>query len=146
VLRKDFMLDPWQIHESRAMGADCILLILAVLDDATAAELEEIAIGLGMDVLAESHDEAELERALRLKTPLIGINNRDLRRMQTDLATTERLAALVPPDRVIVAESGLATHADLQRMAAAGARRYLVGESLLRQPDLKAATQALLGT
>jgi indole-3-glycerol phosphate synthase len=146
VLRKDFMLDPWQIHESRAMGADCILLIMAMLDDATAAGLEATAHELGMDVLAESHDEAELERALRLKTPLIGINNRDLRRMRTDLATTERLAALVPPDRVIVAESGLASHADLQRMAAAGARRYLVGESLLRQPDLKRATETLLGS
>ena len=146
VLRKDFMLDPWQIHESRAMGADCVLLIMAILDDATAAELEIIAMSLGMDVLAESHDEAELARALRLQTRLIGINNRDLRAMRTDLATTERLAALVPADRVIVAESGLATNADLQRMAAAGARRYLVGESLLRRPDLQAATKALLGT
>ncbi|MBN8891992.1 MAG: indole-3-glycerol phosphate synthase [Rhodospirillales bacterium 70-18] len=145
VLRKDFMIDPWQIHESRAMGADCILLIMAVLEDGMAAELEEIAMGLGMDVLAESHDQAELERALRLKTRLIGINNRDLRVMQTDLATTEQLAPLVPPDRVIVSESGLKTHAELQRMATAGARRFLVGESLLRQPDLTAATRALLG-
>lgn len=144
-LRKDFMVDPWQIQESRALGADCVLLIMAVLSDAQAAEMEDAAFALGMDVLAESHDGAELERALRLRTPLIGINNRNLRVMHTDLATTEQLAPLVPGDRVIVAESGLRTNADLRRMAAVGARRFLVGESLLRQSDLVAATRDLLG-
>jgi indole-3-glycerol phosphate synthase len=144
-LRKDFMVDPWQILESRALGADCILLIMAVLSDNQAAEMEHAAFELGMDVLAESHDAAELERALKLRTPLIGINNRNLRIMQTDLQTTVELAPMVPPDRVIVAESGLRNNADLHLMAQAGARRFLVGESLLRQPDLAAATRDLLG-
>lgn len=144
-LRKDFMLDPWQIHESRAMGADCVLLIMAVLSDAQAAELESIAMGLGMDVLVESHDAAELDRSLRLKTRLIGINNRNLKTLVTDIATTEQLAPLVPADRVVVGESGLKTHADLARLAACGVQRFLVGESLLRQPDLVGATRALLG-
>jgi indole-3-glycerol phosphate synthase len=144
-LRKDFMIDPWQIAESRAMGADCILLIMAVLSDAQAAEMEAAAFALGMDVLAESHDAAELERALQLKTRLIGINNRNLRIMQTDLHTTVELAPRVPADRVVVGESGLRNNADLQAMAAVGTRRFLVGESLLRQPDLVAATRALLG-
>ncbi len=144
-LRKDFMIDPWQIAESRAMGADCILLIMSVLSDAQASEMEDAAFALGMDVLAESHDGAELDRALRLKTKLIGINNRNLRIMQTDLNTTIELAPRVPADRVIVGESGLKTNADLHAMAVVGARRFLVGESLLRQPDLVAATRALLG-
>jgi indole-3-glycerol phosphate synthase len=145
VLRKDFIVDPWQITESRAMGADCILLILAVLSDAQAAEFEAQAVALGMDVLAEAHDREELGRALRLKTRLIGINNRNLRIMQTDLHTTLDLAPLVPKGRVVVGESGFRTHADLQRMARVGVRRFLVGESLLRQPDLAAATRALIG-
>jgi indole-3-glycerol phosphate synthase len=144
VLRKDFMVDPWQIDESRALGADCILLIMAVLSDAQAAEMEARAFELGMDVLAESHDRAELERALRLKTRLIGINNRDLRVMKTDLETTVTLAPLVPPGRVIVGESGYRVHEDLAHIAGHGVRRFLVGESLLRQPDLAAATRALL--
>lgn len=144
-LRKDFILDPWQIHESRAMGADCVLLIMAVLSDAQAAELEQIALGLGMDVLVESHDAAELDRSLRLKTSLIGINNRNLKTLITDIATTEQLAKLVPADRVIVGESGLKTHADLVRLVSCGVQRFLVGESLLRQPDLVGATRNLLG-
>ncbi len=145
VLRKDFMLDPWQIVESRAMGADCVLLILAALSDAQAAELEATAIGLGMDVLAEVHDPIELERALLLRTPMIGVNNRDLRTLQTDLATTEALAALVPAGRTMVAESGIGGHADVLRLERAGARCFLVGESLLRHADVGAATRMLLG-
>jgi indole-3-glycerol phosphate synthase len=144
VLRKDFMLDPWQIHESRAIGADCVLLILAALDDAMAAELEAVAMAHGMDVLAEVHDAAELDRALRLKTRLIGINNRNLKTLKTDIATTLALAPRVPADRVVVGESGLRVHADLVRLAEAGVRRFLVGESLMRQQDVAAATRALL--
>ena len=144
VLRKDFMVDPWQIDESRALGADCILLIMAVLSDAQAAEMEARAFELGMDVLAESHDAEELERALRLKTTLIGINNRNLRTMQTSRETTVELASRVPPGRVIVGESGYRVHADLAHVAAHGVRRFLVGESLLRQQDLANATRALM--
>ena len=143
-LRKDFMIDPWQIVESRALGADAILLILAALSDAQAAELEAAAIGLGMDVLIEVHDAAEFERALRLRSPLIGVNNRNLKTMVTDIATTERLAALLPEGRVLVAESGLKTPADLARLAKSGARRFLIGESLMRQSDVAAATRQLL--
>jgi len=145
VIRKDFMLDPWQIHESRAMGADCVLLILAALDDALAIDLEATANDLGMDVLAEVHDRTELDRALRLKTSLIGINNRNLKTLKTDLATTETLATHLPADRFLVAESGIRTHADIVRLAAAGARAFLVGESLMRQDDVAAATLALMG-
>ncbi len=144
-LRKDFMLDPWQILESRAAGADCVLLIMACLTDAQAAELESVSLDLGMDVLVEAHDRAELDRALRLRTELIGVNNRDLRTLTTTLATTEVLAPHVPGDRLLVAESGIRTFADVRRLADAGARCFLVGESLLRQDDLATATRALLG-
>ncbi|HUB15404.1 MAG TPA: indole-3-glycerol phosphate synthase TrpC [Acetobacteraceae bacterium] len=146
VLRKDFILDPWQVYESRAIGADCILLIMAALGNDQARELEAVARALDMDVLVEVHDERELQRALGLETSLIGINNRNLKTLQTDLAVTERLAPLVPADRFLVAESGIRTSADVQRLAAAGARCYLVGESLMRQPDVTAATRALLAT
>jgi indole-3-glycerol phosphate synthase len=144
VLRKDFMLDPYQIVESRALGADCVLLILAALDDAMAAELESVARSFGMDVLIEVHDEDELERALRLRSPLIGVNNRDLRTLKTDTATTRRLARLVPDDRLLICESGLNTPDDLAEMAAAGARCFLIGEALMRQPDVEQAVRAML--
>ncbi len=143
-LRKDFMLDPWQIVESRALGADCVLLIMAVLSDSQAAELEEAALELGMDVLLEVHDEAEFERALTLTSPLIGVNNRNLKTMVIDITTTERLAALLPDGRQLVAESGLKTAADLARLAISGARRFLIGESLMREEDVAAATRKLL--
>jgi indole-3-glycerol phosphate synthase len=133
------------MYETRAMGADCVLLILAALDDAQATDLESIAIELGMDVLAEVHNRHELHRALRLRTSLIGINNRNLKTLQTDLAITEELAANLPPDRFLVTESGISTPADITRLAAAGARAFLVGESLLRQTDVTAATRTLLG-
>ncbi len=144
-LRKDFMLEPWQIYESRALGADCVLLILAALTDTRARELEELARALDMDVLAEVHDRRELDRALGLETQLIGINNRNLRTLKTDLATTEELAPHVPSDRFLVAESGIRSHADVLRLHQAGASCFLVGESLLRQPDVGAATRSLLG-
>ena len=144
VLRKDFLLDPWQVVEARAMGADCVLLILAALSDPDAAALEAEARRWGMDVLIEVHDEAELDRALALGATLLGINNRDLRSLRTDLATFERLAPRVPGDCLLVAESGIAGAADVARMKAAGARAILVGESLMRQHDVTAATRALL--
>jgi indole-3-glycerol phosphate synthase len=145
VLRKDFILDPWQVYESRAMGADCILLIMACLTDTEARELEALARNLNMDVLVEIHDKRELDRALGLETSLIGINNRDLRTLKTDLATTEDLAPLVPPDRFLVAESGIRDTNDLRRLSAVGPNCYLVGESLMRQSDVTAAVRALLG-
>jgi len=144
VLRKDFMLDPYQAAEARAMGADCILLILAALTDNEAALLEHAARSLGMDALAEVHDREELGRALKLKTRLIGINNRNLKTLKTDIATTETLSLLVPKDRLLVSESGISAPADLARLSRAGARCFLVGESLLRQKDLASATRALL--
>ena len=145
VLRKDFMLDPWQIYESRAMGADCILLIMAALTDAQARELEQLAMSLDLDVMVEVHDREELDRALLLETSLIGINNRNLKTLITDLAVTEELAPLVPPDRFLISESGIRNTADLRRLAAVGPNCYLVGESLMRQADVTAAVKALLG-
>jgi indole-3-glycerol phosphate synthase len=143
-LRKDFMLDTWQVAEARAWGGDCILLILAMIDDALAAELESAAEHWGMDVLIEVHDEAELERALKLRSRMVGINNRDLHTFNTTLETTERLAPLIPKGRMVVGESGLFTPADLARLAKSGVNAFLIGESLMRQQDVAAATRAIL--
>ncbi len=143
-IRKDFMVDPWQVAEARAIGADAILIIVAALDDSQMAEIESAAIGHGMDVLVEVHDEAELERALQLKSRLIGVNNRDLRDFSVDLGRTEALARLMPAGTAIVAESGLATKDDLDRLAEAGVHRFLVGETLMRQADVTMATRTLL--
>jgi indole-3-glycerol phosphate synthase len=145
VLRKDFMIDVWQVAESRAIGADCILLIMAVLGDAQALELHEAATRLGMDVLIETHDAAEMERALRLPSGLIGINNRNLKTLSIDLETTEALVPRVPKDRVVVSESGLATRGDLERMRGVGVHCFLIGESLMRQADVAVATRVLMG-
>ena len=145
VLRKDFMVDPWQVAESRALGADAILVILAMVDDRLAADLMAEAARFGMDVLIETHDEAELERAAGLDALMIGINNRDLRSFVTDLAVTERLAARAPASALLVTESGIFAPADAARLEAAGARAMLVGESLMRQADVAGATRALLG-
>jgi indole-3-glycerol phosphate synthase len=145
VLRKDFMVDPWQIAESRALGADCVLLIMAVLDDGLAAELAATAQGFGMDALVEVHDAAEMERAARLETGFIGINNRDLKTLKTDLAVTENLAPLAPAGTMLVCESGIGSAADIARMAAAGPRAFLVGEALMKQPDVTQAVKALIG-
>ena len=144
VLRKDFMVDPWQVTEARAIGADAILIIVAALDDAMMAEIEAAARERGMDVLVEVHDEAEMDRAARLKSRLIGVNNRDLKRFVTDLAVTERLAPLAPEGTLLVGESGIASHDDCLRLARAGVHTFLVGESLMRQDDIAAATRVLL--
>jgi indole-3-glycerol phosphate synthase len=144
-IRKEFLVDPWQVAESRALGADAILVILAMVDDGLAGELMAEARAHGMDALVEVHDEAEMARAGRLGADLVGVNNRDLRTFTVDLAITERLAAIVPPDALLVTESGLFTAADAARLERCGARAMLVGESLMRQPDVTAATRALLG-
>ena len=145
VLRKDFILDPYQVFEARAIGADCILLIMAALDDAEAKELANLARDLEMDVLVEVHDENELDRALMLESPLIGINNRNLKSLEVDVTTSERLAPKIPDDRIRISESGLATPKDLERMASSNVRCFLIGEALMRQTDVEAATRALIG-
>lgn len=144
VLRKDFMLDPWQIAEARSMGADAILIIMAAVDDGLATELEAAAIEHGMDVLVETHDQRELDRALKLKSRLIGVNNRDLRDFSVDFARTYDLVGRAPKDCTFVAESGLTSHADLLAMAERGVRTFLVGETLMRSHDVAAATRGLL--
>jgi indole-3-glycerol phosphate synthase len=145
VIRKDFMVDPWQCAEARAMGADAIMIIVAALEDAAMAEIEAAAREHGLDVLVEVHDEAEMERALKhLRSKLVGVNNRNLKTFAVDLATTERLAGMVPDGVLLVCESGIGSHADCERMALSGVRTFLVGESLMRQDDVEAATRALL--
>jgi indole-3-glycerol phosphate synthase len=144
VLRKDFMLDPYQVLEARSWGADCILIILAAVDDTTAKALTDAAAEFGMDVLAEVHAEGELDRALKLDTKLIGVNNRDLKSFVTSLEVTERLAPRVPSDRIAIGESGIFTHDDVLRLAESGVRAFLVGEGLMRQEDVAAATRTLL--
>ena len=145
VIRKDFMVDPWQCAEARQMGGDAILIIVAALDDVAMVEIEDAAFAEGLDVLVEVHDEAELDRALtHLKSKLVGVNNRNLKTFDVDLATTERLAKLAPADILLVCESGISTHADCQRMATSGVNTFLVGESLMRNADVQLATQRLL--
>ncbi|MET3827078.1 indole-3-glycerol phosphate synthase [Sphingomonas sp. PvP055] len=145
VLRKDFMVDPWQVPESRGIGADAILLIMAALDDTLLAEIEASALECGMDVLVEVHSESEMERAMKLKSRLIGVNNRDLRTFTVDFARTRELVSKAPKDCTFVAESGLTTRADLDAMAEQDIRCFLIGEALMRQPDVEAATRALVG-
>jgi len=145
VLRKDFIVDEYQVHEARAMGADCILLIAACLDDAALAEFEACALELGMAALIEVHDEAELDRALRLKSPLIGVNNRNLRTFEVSLANTLSLLPRIPPDRLLITESGILNAADVQRMRAAGVHAFLIGEAFMRAPDPGAALASLFG-
>jgi indole-3-glycerol phosphate synthase len=144
VLRKDFIYDPYQVVESRVLGADCVLIIMAAVNDDAAVEIERAALVYEMDVLVEVHDEVELDRALMLKSRLIGINNRDLRTFQTSLAVSERLAPRIPRDRMVIAESGLNTPADLARLQRVGISTFLIGESLMRQSDVTAATKVLL--
>ncbi len=146
VLRKDFMLDEYQIYESRAMGADCILLIMAALDDVRARELEGLARALDMDVLVEVHNEEELDRALLLQTPLLGINNRNLKTLVTDIATTEALSSHCPPNKFLISESGIRSHEDVARLRKVCVQGFLVGELLMRHDDVGAAVRALLGT
>lgn len=145
VIRKDFMVDPWQCDEARAMGADAILIIVAALEDSQMCEIEDAAFAQSLDVLVEVHDESEMERALQhLKSKLIGVNNRNLKTFDVDLSTTERLAKMVPSDVLLVCESGISNHADCTRMAQAGVHTFLVGESLMRQKDVESATHMLL--
>jgi indole-3-glycerol phosphate synthase len=144
ILRKDFLFDPYQVLEARAWGADCILIIMAAVDDETARTLNKAAHDLGLDVLIETHDERQLERALALEGRLIGVNNRDLHTFETSLAVCERLMPLVPKDKIVVAESGILEHGDCRRLAEAGIEAFLVGEALMRQKDVASATRALL--
>lgn len=145
VLRKDFMVDEWQVAESRSIGADAILIIMAAVDDALASDLNDAAEAFNIDALVEVHDETEMARALRLGFKFIGVNNRSLATFETDLSVTERLAALAPKDVLLVSESGIFTHAEIERLRSAGASAFLVGESLMRQDDVAAATRSLLG-
>jgi indole-3-glycerol phosphate synthase len=144
VLRKDFMIDPYQVVEARALGADCILIIMSAVDDGLAQDLAQTAGDFGMDVLVEVHAEAELDRALKLDTKLIGINNRDLKTFATSLEITERLAPRLPQSRIVISESGIFSHEDLERLSGCGVRAFLVGESLMRQQNVENATRSLL--